>query len=124
MIAISRALSAPLTASLALVAAPLPAETVRCVMSDGTDVSFDIDRTQFAPPFDRKEPPRQQRTRVTHDEAIFTATPFLLGQARGFEAIAADGQTTVFVVQPNGAARWSRPGTALTGSCRIETGKN
>lgn len=115
----------PLAAVMSVAcASPVAAETVRCDMADGTDLAFDIDRTQFAPPLDRREPPRQQRTRVIHDGAIFAATPFLLGQARGFEAIAADGKTTVFVVQPNGAARWSRPGTPLTGTCRVETGKN
>ncbi len=119
--AMTRSFGAPLTTSLALAAVPVAAETVRCEMEDGSNLSFAIDYAQFSPPVHTKEPPRQQRTIVTHGARQFAATPFLLGDTRGFEATATNGATTVFVVQSGGQARLSQQadGVALTGSCQI-----
>jgi len=110
-----------LTAGLTLGTGPLQAEQVRCEMDDGATLAFDIDPSQFAPALDPKEPPRQQRTVVRYGDKQFPATPFYLGQARGFEAEGLGGTTTLFVMQPSGEARLSnaRAGTALQGTCTL-----
>ncbi|MEL6640036.1 MAG: hypothetical protein AAFP98_01785 [Pseudomonadota bacterium] len=105
--------------SFALSASAGLAETVTCVMEDGTDLAFSIDLTQFSAPHHVNEPPRQQRTQVTYGARRFAATPFLMGAARGFEAEGLGGSTLVFVMQPNGSARLSNSqlGRAITGHC-------
>lgn len=112
-----------LATSLALTAPPAMADIISCVMEDGSALSFAIDDSQFSPPIHVKEPPRQQRTVVTHNARTYAATPFLLGPVRGFEAARADGSTTVFVVQADGAARLSNAQLGLSdaGQCEVQT---
>ena len=117
-------LRAPLTAGLALSALPALAERVTCEMTDGAALTFDIDRSQFSPARDPKEPPRQQRTVVRYGDTQFPAAPFFIGDTRGFEAEGLGGTTTLFVMQPSGAARLSnaRAGTELAGICTVTQG--
>ena len=112
-----------LAATMALSGSIGAAETVSCLMDDGTDLAFTIDLTQFSAPHHVNEPPRQQRTVVTHGARSFAATPFLMGAARGFEAEGLGGSTTVFVMQPSGAARLSNAqmGRTLDGLCQHGT---
>lgn len=112
------------TTTLALTALPAAAESVRCVMQGDVPLAFDIDRTQFAPALDPKEPPRQQRTTVTYGDKQFPATPFYLGDTRGFEAEGLGGTITLFVMQSDGAALFSdaRTGLRNTGTCTVAAG--
>ena len=106
--------------TLALTAVPAMAEVVTCDMS-GDALTFAIDRTQFSPPVHVNEPPRQARTTVSFADTRFPATPFIIGDTRGFEAEGLGGTTTLFVMQPNGNAVLSdrRAGQRITGTCTI-----
>jgi hypothetical protein len=109
------------TTTLALSALPVAAEQIRCVMENDVPLAFDIDPNQFAPALDPNEPPRQQRTIVRFGDKQFPATPFYIGDTRGFEAEGLGGTTTLFVMQPDGTARFSdaRAGTRNTGNCTV-----
>ena len=106
--------------ALAMSAAPVWAEVVTCDM-DGDPLSFAIDRSQFSPPVDTNDPPRQAATVVQFGGERFSATPFLIGDTRGFEAEGLDGATTLFVMQSDGTAVLSdrRAGLRITGTCTI-----
>ncbi len=112
-----------LATSLALTAPPAIADVFSCALDDGSALSFAIDDSQFSRPLDAKEPPRQQRTIVSHDARTFAATPFRLGPVRGFEAAAPDGSTTVFVVQADGSALFTNAklGLSQTGRCEVQS---
>lgn len=107
------------TTTFALVASSAAAETIRCTMDDDSTLRFTIDYSQFSPPVDANDPPRQQRTLVHHDAQQFAATPFRIGDARGFEAMLADGTTTLFVTQADGTAVLSMGATPkrIAGTC-------
>jgi hypothetical protein len=106
--------------ALALTAAPVGAEVVACQMATGA-LEFAIDRNHFAAPVDMNDPPRRAATVVQFGDATFPATPFLIGDTRGFEAEGLGGTTTLFVMQPTGEAVFSnrRAGQRITGNCTI-----
>lgn len=111
---------AMLASSLSVAAAPAVAEIITCTMGDaGTPLSFEIDHTQFAGALNPNEPPRQQRTVVTFGDKQFPATPFLLGDVRGFEAEGLGGTTPLFVMRSDGEAVYSdaRAGLNIIGNC-------
>ena len=106
--------------ALAMSAAPLWAEVVACDM-DGDPLTFTIDRSQFSPPVDVNDPPRQAVTVVEFADTQFPATPFLIGDTRGFEAEGLGGTATLFVMQADGTAVLSdrRAGLRVSGTCTI-----
>ena len=106
--------------ALAMSAAPVWAEVVTCDMDSGP-LRFAIDRSQFSPPVDANDPPRQAATVVQFGERRFPATPFLIADTRGFEAEGLNGTTTLFVMQSDGTAVLSdrRAGLRVTGTCTI-----
>jgi hypothetical protein len=106
--------------ALAMSAAPVWAEVVACDI-DGDPLTFAIDRSQFSPPVDVNDPPRQAATVVQFGDKRFPATPFLIGDTRGFEAEGHDGTTTLFVIQSDGTAILSDRlvGLRVTGTCTI-----
>lgn len=106
--------------AMAMAAGPVSAEAVLCDMQ-GAALEFFIDRNHFAAPVDANEPPRRAATVVSYGTQQFPATPFLIGDTRGFEAEGLGGTTTLFVMQPNGDAVYSNSlaGTRITGKCTI-----
>lgn len=83
------------------------------------DLSFEIDRNQFVDAIDVNEPPRRKVTQVQMGTKNFTAEPFLIGDVRGFWAEGLGGSDSIFVVNPDGSAKFSNPilGESLTGTC-------
>jgi hypothetical protein len=100
-------------------ASPALADTLICQMSDGSDLSFVIDRNQFMDAVDANEPPRRKVTTVRHGAHQFTAEPLLIGQMRGFHADGMGGTSIMFVVTPDGSATYTNAqvGQILTGDC-------
>ena len=116
--------------ALAVCAAPLAAETVRCPLSPAcqtasgcdvvTNVEFTIDLNQFAPAVDANDPPRRKVTLVTMGDAQFPAEPIWFeGGIRGFSAEGWGGSEMLFIVQPDQTATLVDPreGLRLTGTC-------
>lgn len=95
------------------------AETIDCILGDKSALTFNIDRTQFAPPIDKRDPPRRQVTNVTHGTVTYTAEPFVIGSTRGFHAQPDDGMTIMFSVDGAGKATYShvQAGRTLSGTC-------
>ncbi len=118
-------------AAIAAAAGPARAERVACALSAPCGavactgatvaVSFEIDRAQFAPPYDPDEPPRNKVTRVEMGGQRFAAEPFLIGGMRGFWEDAGALGERMLTVGPDGAARYSElpSGNRLTGTCEV-----
>jgi len=118
---------------VAVLAAPATAETLVCRMTPDcdaaapcamspADITFAIDRNQFAPPVDAREPPRVKRTYVDMNGKAFVAEPFLMqgGAVRGFWTTADASGTRMLTTMADGSARYSdsRSGDRMTGRCR------
>jgi hypothetical protein len=117
--------------SVLLAPAPALAEHVACQLTAPctvesaclpfrTTLSFDIDRNQFAPPVDAREPPRRKLTTVFLGNIAFEAEPILLQGRRGFWAELEDG-SHLFTIDADGSAIYSTlpEGRKLTGTCRV-----
>lgn len=104
----------------ATLSGPAMAEVVSCDLS-GVPVRFEIDRTQFAPALDAKEPTRRHVTTVTLGDAVFPAEPVIIGDVRGFWAEGIEGSDVMMIMQPDGRAVYSNPraGERLTGICEV-----
>jgi hypothetical protein len=104
-----------------LTATPVFGETVNCMMAGDVPLSFQIDRTQFSPAQDANEPPRRKATVVQFGDKQFPATPFLIGDMRGFHSEALGGADAVFVLENDGAATYAvaRTGEKQTGTCEV-----
>ena len=104
-----------------LTASPACADVVSCMMQNDIALSFVLDRNQFAPAQDSNDPPRRRATVVQYGDHSFPATPFVMGDTRGFHADAPGGADAVFVMQPDGAATYAvaRTGEKQTGTCEV-----
>lgn len=107
-------------AALAIGAIPAMAEVVICDLETG-QLEFVTDRNHFVAPLDVNDPPRRAATVVRFGDKQFPATPFLIGETRGFEAEGLGGTNTLFVMQPEGSAVFSDAlvGLRVTGLCTI-----
>lgn len=107
-------------AALAIGAILAMAEVVICDMETG-QLEFVIDRNHFVAPLNVNDPPRRAATVVRFGDKQFPATPFLIGETRGFEAEGLVGTNTLFVMQPEGSAVFSdaHAGLRVTGICTI-----
>lgn len=107
-------------ASLAVLPSLAMAEIVSCDLS-GIPVQFEIDRAQFAPALDLKEPPRRRITTVQMGDAQFPAEPIRMGDVRGFWAEGLGGSEVMMVMQGDGSAVYAdtRAGERLTGTCEV-----
>lgn len=96
---------------------------IACTLSDGTtprSLSFAIDASQFADPVNPDDPPRQQRTQVTMNGAVFVAEPMILpGNRRGFWAENLGDTELLLIIDPDGSAKLSDTslGAVFVGSC-------
>ena len=108
-------------ATLGLLASPALADTVHCVMADGAEVRFVIDRNQFIDAVTPEEPIRRKVTLVRWGARQFPAEPFLIGEMRGFHAAGLGDSEVMFVVQPDGSAQLSnrRAGQQTAGTCEV-----
>lgn len=108
------------TILIATMAGSAMAEVVTCDLS-GIDVSFEIDRTQFAPPINKGEPIQRRVTTVTMGDAQFPAEPILIGNTRGFWAEGMGGSDVMLVMRADGSAVYadSVTGERLTGTCEV-----
>lgn len=105
--------------ALALMATPVAAQSFDCAMVDGRRVSFVIDRNQFIDAVTPEEPIRRKVTIVQTAQGRFPAEPFLINDTYGFHGEGMGGASIMFVVQPDGAAKWANTttGETLTGTC-------
>ncbi len=118
-------------AFLAVMASPASAQLVECTLSapcpgtvcvgENVAVRFEIDRSQFAPPIDPKEPPRNKVTHVRMGGFGFAAEPILMGDVLGFWEDAEALGNRMLIVQPDGTARYSEQpsGKDMTGTCEV-----
>ena len=100
-------------------AAPCP-ETGICA-AETVALSFEIDRTQFAPPVDPKEPPRRKVTQVDLGGVRFVAEAMVIGDVRGFWEDAEAMGSRIFTMQPDGTGLYSEDpsGRTLRGPCEV-----
>ena len=107
---------------LMLAASPVTAQSYACVLEDGTEVAFVIDRNQFIDAVVPEEPIRRKVTLVQAGAARFPAEPFLLGDRSGFHAEGLGGASVMFVVAPDGAATWANvtTGERRPGRCEVQ----
>jgi len=117
-------------AALACLAQPVVADSLRCEVAppcavgatcaDTVHVSFDIDRTQFAPVIDPAEPPRRKVTLVRMGDAQFPAEAIIMGGNRGFWAEGGGGSHVLFMVAADGTAQYieDRTGVRMEGTCQ------
>ncbi len=101
--------------------APAVAQTFACVMSDGQDVSFRVDPSQFTDAVSAEEPIRKWATRVKWGSQKLLAEPFAIGDMYGFSAEGVGGGTLMFVIDSNGDAVLTnrRSGYRHTGECEV-----
>jgi len=100
-------------------------EATVCV-PDAVALAFTIDRTQFAPPHDPKEPPRNKVTHVSVTHAAlgadtFKAEPILMVDGtRGFWAHL-DGVDHLMTLRQDGRSTYATTGPIppMTGHCEI-----
>ncbi|WP_131801572.1 hypothetical protein [Cognatiyoonia koreensis] len=104
-----------------LITGPAAAETVSCMMDDGDEVAFMIDRNQFTHPLDPDEPPQRKVTTVRYGAKHFPAEPILMGDIRGFQAEGLGGTTMLFIMQSDGTAILANnhEGLRIGGHCEV-----
>lgn len=107
--------------ALVLVGFPAQADTVSCVLVDGTGLSFVIDRNQFVTAVSPEEPIRRKATVVRMGADTLHAEPFLIGDMRGFQAEGPSDSHMMFVVHKDGTAQLTRrgDGLAIDGTCEV-----
>ncbi len=112
LVALPLLLTAPL-------GAPVAADELLCRFADAPDISFGIDRTQFAPPVDPNDPPRRKVSRIRLGPQSFVAEPILMaGGTRGFWTDDPVTGTHVLTIRPDGTATYSGPdGSSSDGIC-------
>lgn len=100
-------------------ATPMMADELACVMTDGSDVAFTIDRNQFVDAISAQEPARRKVTTVTAADKTYPAEPFIIANTRGFHATGLGDASIMFFVGPDGRATYtnSRSGEKLLGIC-------
>lgn len=99
--------------------APCPAVGV-CV-PERKRLTFEIDRSQFAPPVHRDEPPRVKVTHVDLGGIRFAAEPMIIGDIIGFWEDAEAMGSRIFTLGPDGIGVYNEDpaGIRLTGRCEV-----
>ena len=107
--------------AVALMAGPAAADSLSCLLDDGTPVNFVLDRNQFIDAVTPEEPIRRKMTSVRMGDTRFPAEPFIIGEVRGFHAESLGGTSVMFVVQPSGMATYANVTTGVRrpGRCEV-----